>query len=103
MLHDVQYQADVGFTEYDTDIFDIFIMDANGKIIGNETVIVAQSAEDDTHEYKRLRLDTPSDSLMPMYNLLAGTASSNIRLIGSVELPHSEPFLARCRRRSGES
>lgn len=55
-----------------------------------DTSTVAQLAGNDTHEYKRLRLDTPSDPLAPMYNPLAGTASSNIRLIGSMELPHPD-------------
>jgi len=52
------------------------------------TSTVAQLGEDDTHEYKRLRADTPSDSMAPIYDPLAGTASSNIRLVGSLELPH---------------
>lgn len=49
---------------------------------------MAQLAEDGTHDYKRLRADTLSYSMAQMYNPLAGTASSNIRLIGSLELPH---------------
>lgn len=43
---------------------------------------------DDTTDCNRLRADTLSNSMAQMYNRLAGTASSNIRLIGSLELPH---------------
>ena len=49
---------------------------------------MAQLAEDSTHDYKRLCADTLSYSIAQMYNPLASTASSNIRLIGSLELSH---------------
>ena len=55
-----------------------------------DTSSVAQLGEDDIHKYKRLRADTPSDSMALMYDASAGTASSNIRLVGSLELPHPD-------------
>jgi CMP-2-keto-3-deoxyoctulosonic acid synthetase len=42
--------------------------------------------ENDIHKYKHLYIDTFSDSMTSMYNLLTDTALSNIHLLESLKL-----------------